>query len=52
MDNKLYLAVWNILGFRKQGMPRLTWLEDSENDTQDLKVKRWRQMTGKNEHVP
>jgi hypothetical protein len=31
-----------MVGGRKVGKPTLKWLEDSENDLRELKVKRWR----------
>jgi len=30
-------------GGRMMGRPRIRWLEDAENDNQEMKVKIWRQ---------
>jgi hypothetical protein len=36
-------------GRRKVGRSRLIWLKAAENDSQELKVKRWRQDTNDSE---
>jgi hypothetical protein len=35
--------LWLNRGGRMMGRPRIRWLEDAENDNQEMKVKIWRQ---------